>query len=89
MVKKYCGRSKASKFIYEDAWGDIVLQNVAWLKFENIVSWIKSGEDKMTVVKWMRDEVFKNLGFKNTEGQYLEWERFLEQVCDVVGENDE
>ena len=85
LVKKYCGKSRATKFIYDDAWGDIVLQNIAWLKFENILPWIKS-ESKHTVALWMRDEVFKHLGFKNNEGGYAEWERFFENVYDNVKE---
>lgn len=40
LVKKYCNKTKNSKFIYPDAWGDIVLRNEAWLHINNFIKCI-------------------------------------------------
>jgi hypothetical protein len=37
LCNKYIGKSRSKKFIYEDAWGDILLQRKAWIKIANFV----------------------------------------------------
>lgn len=37
IVKKYFGLKKSEKFIYPDCWGSVVIRQMAWLKFENII----------------------------------------------------
>lgn len=37
IAKKYFEKSRREKFIYADNWGSVVIQQKAWLKFENII----------------------------------------------------
>ena len=43
MYRKYFGElPRGKKFVYTDCWGDIVLRNEAWLKFEGLIPWCKA-----------------------------------------------
>lgn len=42
LVKTYLDKSISSKFIYTDAWGDIVLRNEAWINIENLKSAVEA-----------------------------------------------
>lgn len=85
LLKKYFNHFKNKKFIYDDAWGEIVLRNTAWIKFENIIKLFKIMKPN-DVALIMRDKLFEYHGFSNTEGSYLEWLRFFEEVCNKIKE---
>jgi len=42
LANKYCEKSKKEKFVYPDAWGDIVLKNEAWIRLKGLMIDIKS-----------------------------------------------
>lgn len=37
LCNKYLGKSSSQRFVYDDAWGDILLQRKAWIKIANFV----------------------------------------------------
>lgn len=37
LCEKYMGKERPKKFVYEDAWGDLVARNEAWIKLEGLV----------------------------------------------------
>lgn len=83
-AEHYFGKSKSKKFIYDDCWGSIVLQNVAWLKFQNYVPLFKYMKFN-DIALMMRNQVFESHGFDTTKGAYQEWLSFAEKVCTLVG----
>lgn len=38
LSQKYLSKSRKNKFSYEDAWGDIILRNEAWICIKNLIS---------------------------------------------------
>ena len=41
LCEKYLGKDRPKKFVYEDAWGDIIARNEAWIVLENLMIDIK------------------------------------------------
>lgn len=37
LCDRYMGKERARKFVYEDAWGDVIARCVAWIKLENLL----------------------------------------------------
>lgn len=80
-VNKYFGGNRSNKFVYADNWGSIVLRNEAWLLIKNMVSFVE-GKNKLYVPRTICDQQFKWVDI--TSSAYLEWQRFWENVYDVV-----
>lgn len=78
LCKKYLDKSKSDKFVYADAWGDIVLRNEAYIHITNFTYNV----DKFGVLD-TRYEIM--LQMANTHrcdwtDIDLEWERFFERI---------
>lgn len=43
LLDKHLGKERAKKFVYEDAWGDLLGRNEAWIKLESLLEDINSG----------------------------------------------
>ena len=50
LCEKYMGRERPKKFIYEDAWGDVIARNEAWIKLEGLMDDIARGVFPLDIV---------------------------------------
>ena len=79
LCKKYLGKDKKSKFIYNDCWGSIILRNEAWIKVENIVCKTKIMNE--LEMKEYLFKLFKDMTKLKISDLYGgTWERFWENV---------
>lgn len=86
VANHYFGGKKGKKFIYDDCWGSVVIQIIAWLKFQDYVQlfdYMKPND----VALLMRNQIFARQGFDTKRGSYQDWLIFLEQVCKLIDEN--
>lgn len=79
LIKKYVGKDRNKKFIYGDAWGDIVLRQEAWLKIENLVNVVKKVFELDILDSIMR-QMEKYHGKEEYSLRPSEMERFIERV---------
>lgn len=80
LCKKYLGKDKSNKFIYPDAWGDIVLKQEAWIKLENLVYRLQIGELELDLLNQILRQQEKVCGFKDYDLCCTDMERFWENV---------
>lgn len=86
VVNHYFGGHKGKKFIYDDNWSSVVMQIIAWLKFQDympLFEYMKPSD----VALLMRNQVFARHGFNTQKGGHQDWLMFLEQVCDLINYN--
>lgn len=85
-LKKYFGKSKAAKFIYDDAWGSIILRNEAYVLLKGIVPVIESNNDHYVAdaIVDMQKRSDKYCCYRNYPELELEWHRFWESVSSCV-----
>lgn len=50
LYDKYMGKDKSQKFVYEDAWGDIIARSEAWIKLEGLLVDAKRGVFQLNVL---------------------------------------
>ena len=81
-LKKYFGIIKPEKFCYADCWGDIVLQNKAWLQINNFIPMVKIlNASQIAQVVWVLiREYYKWPSYERN----MDWERFLEDIANVT-----
>ena len=78
-LKKYFGITKSEKFCYADCWGDIVLQNKAWLRITNFVPMVKILNAPQIAKKvWPMIREYHNWP---SHEQNTDWEQFLDCVA--------
>ena len=78
-LKKYFGIARPEKFCYADCWGDIVLQNKAWLRITNFVPMVKILNAPQIAKKvWPMIREYHN--WPSCE-QNTDWEQFLDCVA--------
>lgn len=83
-LKKYFGISKPEKFCYADCWGDIVLQNKAWLRITNFVPIMKILNAPQIAKKiW---PMIREYHSWSPYEHNTDWERFLEAVTGAAKE---
>lgn len=80
--KYFGGATRPEKFIYSDNWGDIVLQNKAWLRITNFVPMVKTlSAPQISQKVWsMVRDYHKWPPYERD----TEWERFMEAVSKAV-----
>lgn len=80
-LNKYFGITKSEKFIYADAWGDIVLRNEAWIVFRGFENCVK--RDRHPPVRSMVKAFLQSGEMKRNYITSLsnDWTRFFENVC--------
>lgn len=79
-AEKYMGKSRPKKFYYQDAWGEIVLRNEAWIVLEDLMDDVKSNKFQLDIVKDIREQ---QENYHNFEGYSLVstvMERFWEEL---------
>lgn len=78
-LKKYFGITRLEKFCYADCWGDIVLQNKAWLRITNFVPMVKILNAPQIAKKvWPMIREYHNWP---SHEQNTDWEQFLDCVA--------
>ena len=81
-LKKYFGITKSEKFCYADCWGDIVLQNKAWLQITNFVPIVKIlNAPQIAQVVW---PLIREYHRWPSYERNMDWERFLEDVANAT-----
>ena len=80
LVAKYTNKTKSNKFIYGDAWGDIVLRNEAWLHIENIILDIESNIFQLDIVNAILRQMEQHHNFEIYDLCSTDMERFFENV---------
>ena len=78
--KKYLNKIKNEKFVYSDAWGDIVLRNEAWICIKNLFHKIKLNEFEPVLVNQILRQQEKECCFKEYELSGGDMERFWERL---------
>lgn len=83
-AKKYMGKKRANKFIYEDAWGSIIARNQAWIILHGILKDIESGIFELDIINEIRrqQEIYHN--FSEYELCCTDMERFWERLVKEV-----
>lgn len=83
LCEKYLEKNRGKKFIYDDAWGDIVLKNEAWICIENVVEFAKNNLPYKTVSEVISQQERIN-GFEEYElvGTCMErmWESIFARI---------
>jgi hypothetical protein len=82
LAKKYLDKDRGNKFIYGDAWGDIVCRNEAWLKLENLMLDIKNCTTEGYQLD-IKDRICREIEISQHLEEYAiypEVERFYERV---------
>jgi hypothetical protein len=80
LCKKYLDKDKKNKFVYPDAWGDIVLRQQAWIKIENLMHRLRLGDFELDLLKDILRQQEMICGFKENELICTDMERFWERV---------
>lgn len=83
LCNKYLNNDKNKKFIYDDAWGDIVLRNEAWLCVENIVNYAKENLPYKVVYEVIREQERIN-GFEELELMGTDMERMWDNIFNKI-----
>lgn len=80
LVNKYTDKTKGKKFVYGDAWGDIIERQEAWIRIDNLMSEINSGKFELDIVNEIRSQQEKYHGFDEYELCCSDMERFWEKL---------
>lgn len=80
LVNKYTEKTKGKKFIYGDAWGDIVERQESWVRVDNLMSEIKSDKFELDIINEIVRQQEKYHGFDEYELCCTDMERFWEGV---------
>lgn len=80
LAKKHMSKDKKQKFVYANAWGDIVLRNQAWLRIHNLLKQIQEGRFQLDIVGDIREQQEKLHGFEELELCCTDMERFWDSV---------
>lgn len=83
LCKKYLNKDKSKKFIYGDAWGDIVLRNEAWIHIENVVSYAKENLPYQVVYEIIQEQERIN-GFEDLELIGTDMERMWDNILNRI-----
>ena len=81
-LKKYFGITRPEKFCYPDCWGEIVLQNKAWLRITNFVPMAKI-LNASQISKKVWSMIREYHGWPSYE-QNTDWELFLNHVAVAI-----
>ncbi len=79
-AEKYMGKDRPKKFIYDDAWGSIVLRNESWIILHNLIPEIQSGRFELDIINDIREQQEQYHDFEKYELVSTDMERFWEGV---------
>ena len=78
-LNKYFNKSRSKKFIYDDCWSPIILNNEAWIKFSNVFS-LDYLSDYREFYKILSDKFCEKHKISQREYCDSEWHFFFENV---------
>lgn len=84
IANKYFNIDKKSKFIYPDAWGDIVLRNESWICIQNLLHHVRINPSRMNLLGKILKQQAELLGFKESDLYGSDMERFYENLLDKL-----
>jgi hypothetical protein len=82
-LEKYFSTSRKEKFVYSDAWGDIVLRNEAWILLKDYLPLVET-EDCVSFAEHVLSQQVKDGYSKGLDLHDMEWIRFYEDVYRIV-----
>ena len=89
-AEKYMGENRPRKFIYEDAWGSVVLRNEAWITIKDLLTDIKSNTFQLDIIREIRRQQEQYHGLEEYSLCSTDMERFWEKlVNELVGQAKE
>jgi len=83
-AEKFLGKDRPKKFIYENAWGAVVLRNEAWIVIEGLMKEIKTRRFQLDIVREIREQQERLHGFEECELVSTDMERFWEKLVEVL-----
>lgn len=84
ICKIYLGKDRRKKFVYNDAWGAIVLRNEAWIKLEGLMLDIKKKVFPLDIVADILRQQEEYHGMTELSLCCTEMERFWESVINRI-----
>ena len=75
-AEKYMRKDRPKKFIYDDAWGSVILRNESWICLHNLIPEIESGKFILDIINDIREQQEKYHRFKKNELVCSNMERF-------------
>jgi hypothetical protein len=84
LITKYTDKKKGKKFIYSDAWGDIVLRSEAWIKLENSHYWMRKRVFVLDILNELLRQQERLHGWEPYELCCSDMERFLERMIRIL-----
>jgi hypothetical protein len=79
-AEKYIGKNRPKKFVYDDAWGSVVLRNEAYVRINNLIPEIQSGRFELDIINDIREQQEKYHDFEKYELVSTDMERFWEEI---------
>ena len=79
LAKKYCNKNKKAKFVYNDAWGDIVGRNEAWICLEDFMIDVKQKHPLELLPEILRQQE-QACGFEEYELECSDMSRMYEKI---------
>lgn len=80
LCDKYMGKTRSKKFVYEDAWGDIIARAEAWIRLKNLMADIRTGVFALDIVANILRQQEETHSMEIYELCCTPMERFWEQV---------
>lgn len=84
IANKYAAADRKSKFIYEDAWGSVVLRNEAWICLRGLLIDIERKISPLRILDEILRQQERTHGFDEYELCCTDIERFWERVISEV-----
>lgn len=81
-VEKHLCKNGPQRFIYDDAWGAVVLRNEAWIVIEGLLAEVRTNKFPLDIVRKIREQQERFHGFEKYELVSTEMERFWERLVD-------
>lgn len=79
LAEKYLDKTRKIKFVYDDAWGDIVLRNEAWIRIQNLLPLMKYKSQSEILQEILRQQEKIN-NFKPYDLYSSDMERMFEKI---------
>lgn len=80
LCKKYLDKNKSDKFVYPDAWGQLICRNEAWIKIENLMLFVRRDEDNSVILSRILRSMEKKLKFRDNELENSDMSRMFEKL---------
>lgn len=79
-AEKHLCKNGPKRFIYDDAWGAVVLRNEAWIVIEGLLAEVRTNKFPLDIVRKIREQQERFHEFEKYELVSTEMERFWERL---------